>query len=49
MDLSPVYTVINDPFLLRYLLSQTDYDTVLNYCRSYVQAQEICEDQVSWI
>src|SRR5689334_10816439 len=49
MDFSPISTVLNDSFLLRTLLFQADYDTILNYCRSHLQAQEICRDKVFWI
>jgi len=44
-----VELVLHNPFLLRKLLLETDYDTVINYCRSYYQAQEICYDKLFWI
>jgi hypothetical protein len=40
---------LRDSDLLRYLLSQADYDTIINYCRTYVQAQSICKSNVFWI
>lgn len=49
MDISSVSTVLNDPFLLRYVLLQANYNTVLEYCRSYFQAQSVCKDNVFWI
>lgn len=48
MNLS-VSTVLNDPFLLRSILIQADYNTILEYCRSYVQAQDVCRDNVFWM
>jgi hypothetical protein len=41
-------TVLNDPFLLRYLLLQADYDTVLEYCRSHLEASRVCYDNIFW-
>lgn len=48
MDLSPVSTVINTPELLWNLLLRADFDTVLEYCRSYDLASQICSQNVFW-
>ena len=44
-----IATVLNVPELLRQMLLQADYDTIMNYCRSHVQAQLICRDTMFWI
>lgn len=48
MNLS-VSQVLNDPFILRTLLLEADYETVIEYCRSHVETQEICRDNIFWI
>lgn len=49
MDFSPISQVLNDPLLVRYLLLQADYDTILIYCSSHSLAHEIYKDEVFWI
>lgn len=46
---SPVSQVLNVPDILRHILLQADYNTIINYCRSYVQAQNMCRDEIFWI
>lgn len=40
--------VLTNPLLLYHILFYTDYNTVLIYCRSCVQAQQIYQDPVFW-
>lgn len=48
MDLNPVSTVFQIPELVRNFLLQSDYDTVINYCQTHVQAQIFCKDLSFW-
>lgn len=38
--------VLTDPFLIRTLLLQADYDTIINYCRTHTEGLQICRDKV---
>jgi hypothetical protein len=46
MTFPSITVVLDNPLLLRNILVQADYETVLGYCCSYQQAQEICGDNV---
>jgi hypothetical protein len=43
-----IASVLNNPLLLRNILIQSDYNIILDYCRSYKQAEEVCRDNVFW-
>ena len=49
MEDSPIYTVLYIPELLWYMLQTANYDDVIEYCRSYIQAKQICRQNVFWI
>ena len=49
MDFSSISQVLNDPFLLRNVLLQADYDTIIEYCQSYALAETVCRDNVFWM
>ena len=49
MEYSPISTVLNTPELLWYMLLKAEYEDVIEYCRSYVQAEQICRQNAFWI
>jgi hypothetical protein len=48
MAFSSVTDVLNNPLLLRNTLLDSDYDTIINYCNAYPEADDICGDNVFW-
>lgn len=45
---SAISQVLAIPELLYNFLIRLDYDSILNYCRSYKQAQNICNNETFW-
>lgn len=40
--------IVTNPNLLFEVLLPLDYDSIINYCRTYTQAQEICRSGLFW-
>ena len=48
MDFDPISQVLAIPELLQNFLLHLDYDSILNYCRSYKQARNVCNNENFW-
>ena len=43
-----IYEVLYNPYTLRLVLLEADYDTIMQACSTYYAASLVCQDKIFW-